>query len=615
MKRRSSFLALLLFTTALPIAGARADQATEELKAAFNAIDAWRIDEARVIAERWYAQDPENPVVLALVAEVKLHLSDYRGADQFFELAEKAGAPEPLLRNRPLAKAALKATEGYAEEVSEGFIVRHQRGKDAILVPYALETLEASREKIGELLGWRPSSRVVIEFYPSASTLADVSTLTKDEIRASGTIALCKWNRLMVTTPRAVVLGYSWRDTIAHELAHLIIGGASRNTVPIWLHEGIAKYVETAWRDKPGLGLSLEQQKQLRDAAKKGKLIPFARMHPSMAKLKNQEETSLAFAEVFTFVEYMVELKGWEGMRKVLALMSEGATDAEAIEQVFGTPLTTLSDRWMASLKTRPIRVEGADKSADREVVLKERPETPDDNLHGVSKEGRRFARAADLLYARGRIKAAQKELEKAIKVSPSPMLSAKLAVVALGAGDLEAAENAARAALDGTSDLPGPNVTLAEIQVRRGKMAEARVALDRALSINPFDPRIHTLLLTTAANDDKQKALAARAQNALMLLQHRGQVPPIDFGDGGKIEIEGTPFSRVYLEREDENGRAELVPTGLMTPTAPLQIAPGRHKFRFVPPIGAPITRTLTVDAIAPSGAAQRITPDIQGS
>ena len=57
--------------------------------------------------------------------------------------------------------------------------------------------------------------------------------LTEEEIKTSGTIALCKYNRLMITSPRDLVYGYGWADTVAHELIHLLINRRSRNTVPI----------------------------------------------------------------------------------------------------------------------------------------------------------------------------------------------------------------------------------------------------------------------------------------------------------------------------------------------------------------------------------------------
>lgn len=599
---RGASAARLALACALALGTATAAYADDQadLRKAFLLLDQWRVDEARPLAEALWARSPDDGAVLALLGDVKLHMSDYAGAVDFYARARTAGAPAALLRNAELAQAAATATEGYEEAITPRFVIRYSPGKDAILVPYTEETLEKAMAALHELLGWRPEGRIVVELYPTAATLADVSTLTRDEIKTSGTIALCKWNRLMVTTPRAVVLGYHWRDTLAHELAHLVIGGASKNTVPIWLHEGIAKFIETAWRGEPGLGLPVESQRSLADAAAKGKLIPFERMHPSMAKLKSQEETALAFAEVFTFIEYMVELKGWAAIRDVLKRMSEGVPDELAIEQVFGVPLKTLSDRWMASLKTRKIRVEGVEVGAERKVVIKEKSDAPDDALHGVSKLGRRYARAADLLFLRGRPKAAQIELEKAVKASSAPLLSAKLAVVALANGDLESAERASRAALAGSSDLAGPHVTLAEILLRRQKPKEAVEALGGALAVNPFDPRIHDLIARAGGGGDE--AIKARADRARAVLAQPDTTPKTT-GVGGRIVVDALPFSRVFVDG---------IPTGLITPTSELELSPGSRTLRLVPPIGPPVDHTVTIER---GTEAQRIAPDMRGS
>jgi tetratricopeptide (TPR) repeat protein len=581
-----------------------------EAEQALQLIDAWRVDEARPIVERLIAKQPEDPLTHVAVAELKLHDTDYLGALHFYLRAKEAGAPETLLRNAALAEAARAATEGYEEVVTDGFVVRFKPGKDALLVPYTVETLEQAKAKIGALLGWKPSGRVTVELYPAASTLADVSTLTRDEIKTSGTIALCKWNRLMVTTPRAVVFGYRWRDTIAHELTHLMIGGASKNTVPIWLHEGLAKYLETAWRADPGLALSVEQQETLAKAAKGGKLIPFERMHPSMAKLKSQEETSLAFSEVFTFIEYLVaQPKGWAGIREVFAELQAGRSDTEAVQRVYGAPLKVMADRWMATLKTRKIRSEGVNEAGERVVVIKDRPDAPDDQLAGVSREARRFARAADLLYARGRIKAAQRELEKAIKAKPSPVLSAKLAVVALGANDLEAAETAVKGALKGASDLGGPYVTLADVLIRRQKPQEALEALERAIAVNPFDPRIHQLRVLATKDD---AAGRAAAQRALGLLESAPRSTGWDeLGTGGKVVITGPAFSRVFLT---PSGKSAPVPLGTTTPTGVVELRPGTYQLKLFPPSGAPLERRITVER-ATGDRPQRVHVEVGGS
>ncbi|MBK8010910.1 MAG: hypothetical protein IPK13_06140 [Deltaproteobacteria bacterium] len=572
-------------------------------------VAAWRVSEARVIAERLHSEHPDHPLTLALIAEVKLNMSDYAGAVDFFERAERAGAPKQVLFERTAAEAAKRELQSYEEQVSERFVVRYRPGKDEVIVPAALETLERAQEKIGALFDWRPSDRIVLELYPSANTLAAVSSLTRDDIKNSGTIALCRWNRLMVTTPRAVVFGYAWRDTIAHELTHLIIGGASKNTVPIWLHEGLAKFAETAWRDAPGLGISEEQQRTLRDAARKGTLIPFERMHPSMAKLKSQEETSLAFAEVFTFIEFLVETKGWEGIRSLLRRLSEGTSEAAAVKAVYGKSLPTLFEQWSKRVKNRPIKRPHGEVKGSRKLLVKDRSDTPDDALEGLTREGRRYARAADLLYARGRLKAAKEELEKAFRTTGSPLISAKLATVALAVGDVEAAERAARAAIDGTHEFAGPYVTLAEILIHNKKPNEALEALEHAVGVNPFDPRIYALSASAfRALGDESRAKVSEGAHTQLLGTRAGEwVERPGLGEGATIQVDATPFSRVFLRPGHES--SGWIPATATTPTAPISIRPGVYELMLVPPMGEPRRKKITVAPSTQGGDVQRIT------
>ena len=608
MRRAAILTPLALMLLSAPAwAQTQDDEEALRVRKGYGQVYSWRLDEARDTLKEALQTRPEDPATIALLGLVKMHMSDYEGAVSLMRQAEQAGLPKMMVSELDAAEAARVATDGYAEAISPHFIIRYIPGRDQILVPYAIETLEAAYQRIGDLLGWKPKGRVAVELYPSAKTLAQVSSLTAEDIENSGTIALCRWNRLMATTPRAVVFGYSWRDTLAHELTHLIIGGASKNTVPIWLHEGIAKFAETAWRGEPGGGISVQQQETLRDAAKKNKLIPFEKMHPSMAKLPTQEQTSLAFSEVFTFIEYLVDQKGWQGMRRVLRLMSEGQSDAEAIETVHGAPLKTLERRWKKTLATRAIRRPDGPVKGERKLVIKDRANTPDDALHGVSKEGRRFARAADLLYARGRFKAAQKELQKAYDLTESPIISAKLAMVALGNGDMKAAETAARAALVGAPNMAGPNVTLAEVLVRAEKPEEAKKALSRAIDINPFDPRIHHLMLAVLGEDGDADA----RQHALLAISLMQRGPKrgasADLGKGGLITVRSAPFSRVYLRAP---GTQPWAATGKVTPTSTIALKPGTYELMLLPLSGQASLHTIEVQATGPDGRAQTIIP-----
>ena len=103
----------------------------------------------------------------------------------------------------------------------------------------------------------------------------------------------------MITSPKALARGYSWLDTLAHEFIHLIISEKSKNTVPIWLHEGLAKYSESLWYGEAGLALEPASENLLADATKDNDLVTFEEMHPSMAKAAKPGEDSVGICGGF----------------------------------------------------------------------------------------------------------------------------------------------------------------------------------------------------------------------------------------------------------------------------------------------------------------------------
>jgi len=78
----------------------------------------------------------------------------------------------------------------------------------------------------------------------------------------------------MVTSPKALLRGYPWLDTVSHEFVHYLVTQKGRNNVPIWLQEGLAKFLETRWRGAPGMAVDDLSLSLLQDAAKKGEADP-----------------------------------------------------------------------------------------------------------------------------------------------------------------------------------------------------------------------------------------------------------------------------------------------------------------------------------------------------
>src|SRR5688500_6449228 len=118
----------------------------------------------------------------------------------------------------------------------------------------------------------------------------------------------------MVVSPRATIFGYPWMDTLAHEYTHLVVSRVSHDTVPVWLQEGLVRFEQTRWRRPAEIVLSATEQALLTSALKKGRLITFVEMHPSMPKLPSQEAAALAYAEVYTLVAWMHKKVGYKGI-------------------------------------------------------------------------------------------------------------------------------------------------------------------------------------------------------------------------------------------------------------------------------------------------------------
>ena len=87
-------------------------------------------------------------------------------------------------------------------------------------------------------------------------------------------------------SPGSLVRGFNWMDTLSHEYVHYLLTKKSRNRLPLWMHEGIAKYLETQWRGENQY-LSPIMETVLFNALKNDYRIPLEAMMPSLAKQKN----------------------------------------------------------------------------------------------------------------------------------------------------------------------------------------------------------------------------------------------------------------------------------------------------------------------------------------
>lgn len=582
----------LAAATSLPVR-AGAGEVGERIARVQALLGDWQLDEAATIAEQLERELPDVPPVQAVVGAVRFHQGDYEGAVRLLRRASEGGDTVPLL---PLAQSTLAETRGFVAQESEHFVVRVPPGKDEVLQPIALEALEAAYSAIGAAFDYQPKRKIVVDILHDARGLASVSTLTVGEIETSGTIAICKFNRLMATSPKALARGYSWLDTLAHEFVHLVVSEKSKNNVPVWLHEGLAKYNETRWRGAPGLALEPASENLLAAALKKGTLITFEQMHPSMAKLPSQKDAALAFAEVFTVVEMLDRTRGATGKQPYTSALLEALRDGASLDQALtvatGGDLPALQREWRAYLTTRSFHlVPGAEpkqltfvKDARKGGASVDEHEDEAALHEAKGKQGHQFVRLGNLLRAKRRLRAATVEYEKAMTQVGlhSPALHNRLAGVYLELGETDAAKRALADTLRAFPTDPQTHVLLGRVALRAKEWAEARRHYEQAAWEAPFNPEIH-MALHAVGVETKDTALAARAQHALELLSgaHRSSaMVPAQAKEGapfGIVEVRSRPWGRVVIDGVD---------TGVTTPLLDYRVTPGPHRVRVLDPV-----------------------------
>jgi tetratricopeptide (TPR) repeat protein len=456
-----------------------------------------RIDEAEALINDLARRAPDAVEIKWLRAELAFHRGDYADA-----VARLTGVPDDAVsgevgRTRTLAARTLAVTSTFVSKPSPAghFEIFYAPGPDEVIVELAGETLDAAWNAIGDDLGLRPRQTIRVELLARPRDLAHLSTLTEGEIETTGTIALSKYGKLMVVSPRATVLGYAWMDTLAHEYVHLVVSQLSGDQVPVWLQEGLARFEQARWRSPQASALPRADQSLLASALRTRRLIDLDDMHPSMAKLPSQEAAALAYAEVFTLVAWMHGKVGYEGLRQVIARQKDGKSARRAVSEVMGMSWPEVEKTWRAYLGK--LNLSGGKALAGRagRRIRFDKGGRDDDNV-GVDEvshaRARKHARLGGMLRARNMLDAASIQYEKALTVVPGdPFVAGKLARTYVELGKHDRAVELARPLLAVDDQDAAPAVTLGVALAARGDHAAARDAFEQALRTSPFDPAV----------------------------------------------------------------------------------------------------------------------------
>jgi tetratricopeptide (TPR) repeat protein len=452
---------------------------------------------------------------------IAVHRGDYGAVARLVEAGAAGAGPD---EGEAPYRATVESARGMVEQGGAGVAVRYAPGLDAILAEEAVETLVASRAAYDALFGGGPAHDIVLDIFPTATRFIGASGLPPESVRTTGVIALSKWTRLLLTSPRALSRGYAWKDTVAHEYIHLVVAYRTGNRAPVWLQEGLAKHLEGRWRGDRSGRLGAHTESLLAKAVQTGEFVPFAKFARSMAYLDSGEEAALAFGQVATMVQLLIERAGPDALPVLMDRVAGGDDPMQVFAELAGQPsFEAFRLSWVAWLRTQPLV---AQQLATLPVVLDGGgDETASDPLLAGRPDLQRFYRLGDLLREAGHPRAALVEYAKAIDPSTptSPLLLARQA-------DCYEALREPGRALQLVDEGLGMYPEHALLQKTRGRLLMAQGdpsalgAFRAAHDLNPYDIDVQRALTTLYGRAGKAEA-AARHLRYVRLLETGGAV------------------------------------------------------------------------------------------
>ncbi len=451
-----------------------------------------------------------------------------------------------------------------------GLRYRFHRDESEVLERYVPDVIRAAYRVYTERYGLEPEPPVSIEVFADQATFGIRSV----GLPHAGQHGICFGH---VVTSRSPSEGdFNWRQVLEHELSHVFSLQASNYRVPRWFTEGLAEYdtmlSRPEWRR--------EQDLAIVRALQRDRLLGVDDLNGAFVRFEYPEQVLDAYFQSALVVEFIGTEWGYEAIVGMLGGWRDGLRTTAVVSQALGVDVAELDERFEAAMRERydgmlmlmdpppyllaadAALLEGeppSDPSALAARALAEiqadapgaletlrwllelDPRNPLANLlsgHVAMREQRWHdaRRHYELVLAVGgesfqvrrdlaaiarreaRLDDAATHLLRAADLYPqSAEVHAELADLYGNAGNVTGTiEHLLQVTLLDQHDVE-PALRLAGLLHSQGRDAEALVALERAVHVDPFNPAVHNLYgrLALAAGD----RLVARRELELELL------------------------------------------------------------------------------------------------
>jgi tetratricopeptide (TPR) repeat protein len=456
----------------------------------------YRFDDAVAMAREAVNLDPASA---SAHADLGMHLMRTGDEPQARQALDRAFKLDPYNVVTFNLLALLDTLDTFVE-IREGDIILKLDPEEApVLREYAMPLAQNALKTLGAKYQFTPKGPILIEIFPKHDDFAVRNLGLPGMI---GALGACFGRVVTLDSPR--VQGrppgsFSWQATLWHEMAHVITLQMSNQRVPRWLTEGISEYEEALARAERGS----EMEVRFAVALERGKTLKLADLNSGFTR---PDTIALAYFQASLLVDHIVRAHGEPKLHALVRSYAQGLEGNEAIEKTIGVSMDQLQASFDKAVDERfgalrqalrgPGGVAGAAAEGGRGrgvtldlVELRAAASAQPASYAAQLAYGQALAAAGD--------RAAFAPLEKAAALVPSATGDdsphAMMARLAEQLGDAARAMTEYQAVLARDHATVDAARKLAALAEKAGDQKALRLAYDRLVTIDPFDPVGHT--------------------------------------------------------------------------------------------------------------------------
>ncbi len=243
------------------------------------------------------------------------------------------------------------------QTLTDGTLSLHTYNATPAMARQLLDAAVGGAKRLQTQLGSLPADQVNLYIYDSTQAMADAILF---EPQWTGGMAFPEY--------RTIILGIGESDlewglkAVAHELAHVVVGNlvsACYSRLPTWLSEGLAMVAEG--------GLDAESQRMLDQALQDDTFYPVRALSDGFTE--DPGGASLAYAQSYSLVTYLLEAHGRERLLGLLDAAQAGSRPDAALAEVYGFDTDGLDRAWRQWIGAPPLPAESSDAGSTPTVM------------------------------------------------------------------------------------------------------------------------------------------------------------------------------------------------------------------------------------------------------